>query len=154
VDAIAHLLGPKGKRSVPLSEFFLGYRKTAMCPGECMVALEFPLPAKSEKVALFKSSQRKDLDISSVNAAFRLRLDGKKKISDARIAFGGVAATPIRIARVEEALVGKTLTPELSDQAVALLQQEIQPISDLRGSSGMRRVLAGNFLRQFLNGAR
>lgn len=151
IDAVAHLLGPKGKRSVPLSEFFLAYRKTALRPGECMVALEFP--KESGKMALYKSSQRKDLDISNVNAAFRLKLD-KKKVSEARIAFGGVAATPLRIKKVEEALVGRELSAELSESAVAILQKEIQPLSDLRGSASFRRVLAGNFLRQFLNGAR
>jgi xanthine dehydrogenase small subunit len=152
LDAVAHLLGPKGKRAVPLSEFFLGYRKTALRPGECMVALEFPLPAKNEKLALYKSSQRKDLDISAVNAAFRLRFEGKK-ISEARIVLGGVAATAVRLASVEAALLGRSLSSELSETAVALLQKEIHPISDLRGSAALRRVLAGNFLRRFLRAA-
>jgi xanthine dehydrogenase small subunit len=153
VDATAHLLGPRGKRVLPLSEFFLAYRKTAIRPGECMVALEFPLPAKNEKLALYKSSQRKDLDISAVNAAFRLRFEGKK-IAEARIVLGGVAATAVRLPKVEAALLGKSLSPELAESAVALLQKEIQPLSDLRGSAALRRVLAGNFLRQFLQGAK
>jgi xanthine dehydrogenase small subunit len=153
MDCTAHLLGPKGKRTVPLSGFFLGYRKTALGPGECMIALEFALPLKSEKIALYKTSQRKDLDISAVNAAFRMRLKGKK-VSAVRIAYGGIAATPLRIESVEKALMGQELSSSIEEQAVLLLQKAINPVSDLRGSSAFRRVIAGSFLRQFIGNCR
>lgn len=149
MDGVAHLLGPKGKRSVPLAEFFLGYRQTALKAGECMVAIEIDLPGKKEKIGLYKTSQRKDLDISAVNAAFRFSLE-KGKIRGARVAFGGVAEVPKRLIKVEEALEGSELGSALEERAVAILQKSINPLSDLRGTAAFRRVLAGNFLRQFL----
>lgn len=148
-DALLHTLGPRGKRKLPFGEFFLGYRKTALRPGECITAIEFPLEAKNEKIALYKASQRKDLDISAVNAAFRFSFMDKN-ITSAKIALGGVAATTIRLPKLEKFLAGKDLSSELTDKAAGLLQDEIRPLSDLRGSAAFRRVLAGNFLRQFL----
>ncbi|MBU6376830.1 MAG: FAD binding domain-containing protein, partial [Bdellovibrionales bacterium] len=97
---IVHVFSPKAKpsksiREIPIEKFFLGYRKTALKPGEFITAIEIEQPSKSETLVLKKVSQRKDLDISTVNAAFRLKFDSKReRILESRIAYGGVAATP------------------------------------------------------------
>ncbi len=152
-DAKLHLFSAKGKRSLAMKDFFLDYRKTAIKPGECVIGIEFPLLGKKEKISLYKASQRKDLDISAVNAAFRIKIDAGT-IREIRIALGGVAAIPLRLQKLEKFLEGKDLSPELAEKAVSLLQSEIKPLSDLRGSAAFRRVLAGNFLRQFFSECR
>jgi xanthine dehydrogenase small subunit len=148
-DAVVHVEGPRGKRKVPLAEFYLDYRKTALKKGELVRALEFTPPVAGERFAIYKVSERKDLDISCVNAGLRLRQDAKGLITEARVAFGGVAATPVRLKRTEKTLVGEAPSAALLTRATSVLQEEIQPISDVRGSSAFRRVLAGNLLKRF-----
>ncbi|MBC7691826.1 MAG: FAD binding domain-containing protein [Methylotenera sp.] len=147
--------GPRGKRSIPIEKFYLGYRKTALKPGEFISAIEFDLPKKTESLALYKVSQRKDLDISGVNAAFRITWsDAKKtKIREVRIALGGVGPTTLRLPRTEAALKGLTLKSDPNsmrlNEVVEILHSEMQPLSDLRGTSAFRRVLVENLFLKF-----
>lgn len=152
MDALVEIAGPKSKRSVPMEKFYLAYRKTALKAGEIVTGITIPAPGKEESLKCFKSSQRKDLDISAVNAAFRLcwEDDSRKKLKEARLAMGGVAATPLRLFRTEECLRGTELSSENILKALAVLQEEIHPIDDLRGSAAFRRILAENFLKTFL----
>ncbi|MGZ3672102.1 MAG: xanthine dehydrogenase small subunit [Bdellovibrionota bacterium] len=148
-NAVVKIAGPRGKRSVPLKDFYLGYRKTDLRKGELIAAIEFTLPAADELFALYKISERKDLDISCVNAGLALSLDAKGTIRGARLAFGGMAATPVRLTRTEKLLEGKAPSLELLGVAQASLQEELTPLSDVRGSSAFRRVLAANLLKRF-----
>jgi len=141
------ILGPKGKREVPIEKFFLGYRKTALKPGEWVSEIEIDIPAVNERLRLRKISQRKDLDISCVNLAMRYSPDR----NEIRLAFGGVAATPVRLPKTEKFLKGKTLSRELFPAVMGLMQSEISPQSDLRGSAAFRRVLAENLLEDCLS---
>lgn len=154
MDADVEIYGAKGARVVPLHKFYLGYRKTALKAGELITGISFMLPTAHEDVQLYKSSQRKDLDISAVNGAFRLVYSdaNRGEIQQARIAMGGIAATPVRLKKIEELLEGKALTPDLIRKVVEQLQKEITPLSDLRGSAAFRRVLAENYLTNFLKG--
>ncbi|MBS1962397.1 MAG: FAD binding domain-containing protein [Bdellovibrionales bacterium] len=149
--AVLHVVGPRAKRKIPLEKFYLGYRRTALKRGELIAAIEFDVPAATESLALFKTSQRKDLDISAVNAAFRIEWANRErtKIKSARIAFGGVAATPIRGFAAEKALAGKTPTPETLESALGALHGAITPMTDLRGTSAFRRVLVENLFAKF-----
>jgi xanthine dehydrogenase small subunit len=150
-DTVIHILGPKGRRAVPLEQFFVAYRKTALKPGELILSIEFSVPEKTESVSIQKVSERKDLDISSINAAFRVRWEnkGQRKIQDFRIALGGVAATPIRLAKTEKFLNGAKLDASTVERAAELVQSEIEPLSDVRGSAAFRRVLVDNVFRRF-----
>lgn len=153
-NATVLLHGPRGKRKLPLERFYLGYRKTALKPGEFITAIEFDVPKKDESVALYKTSQRKDLDISAVNAAFRVKWKtsgrGKpKRVAEIRLAMGGVAATPLRLRQTEKILQGKHLAPETFVKAVTTLHAEMNPLSDLRGTTAFRRVLVENFFHRF-----
>lgn len=148
-NTVVQVAGAKGRRKIPLERFFLGYRKTALKKGEFIVSFEFDLPGVAEVLSLKKVSQRKDLDISALNAAFRAEFAGQK-IKMLRIALGGVAAIPLRLKKTEKLLLGKSLSKELLDQAIDCLQAEINPLNDLRGSSAFRRILAENLLRGFL----
>jgi xanthine dehydrogenase small subunit len=149
LDAKVVLQSSKGERVLPLSRFFLAYRKTALERGELISHIRFNLPKKTQDVRFYKYSNRKDLDISAVNFAINVtwRDQDKKEILDIAIAVGGVAATPIRLHKTEEALK-KNLN---LDEAIKELHQEFFPLSDLRASSGYRHVLTENFLKQFFS---
>lgn len=149
-NAVKYLAGPTGIRAVPIDSFYLDYKKTALKKGEFIAFIEFEIPHKTERFSLYKSSQRKDLDISCVNAAFRLKFEDQN-ISNVRIALGGVGPIPLRIKTLEKFLLGKKIDQKLIDDSVGLLQKSISPISDLRGSAAFRFVTAENFLRKFFS---
>ncbi len=143
--------GKPKRRKISLGDFFLGYRKTALKAGEVITAIEFDLPKKNEYFRFYKTSQRKDLDISCVNAAVWMKFGPKNRIAEARIALGGVAATPLRLRETEKHLRGKLPSPGLWDESIGHIQSEITPLSDLRGSAIYRRVLAENIVRSLVH---
>jgi xanthine dehydrogenase small subunit len=138
-------------RKVPMSEFFLGYKKLALKPGELITGVEIPLTSQTKAVRLFKTSQRKDLDISAVSAALAVEQKKTGEITNASLAFGGIAATPVRLTKVEDFLLGKKPTRDLIDSASKILGDDIHPISDVRGTSGFRRVLADQIFHQYMH---
>jgi xanthine dehydrogenase small subunit len=149
LDGEAELVGPAGARFVPMASFFTGYRQTALAADELLAAVHLrPLPASARRGA-YKVSRRRELDISAVSAAFVVEEEGGV-VCRARLAFGGVAATPIRATDAESALVGRPLADALED-AVAALPAQVQPIDDHRGSAWFRRTLAANLLRGFVD---
>ncbi len=142
LGATLTLASTRGTRDVALDEFFLGYRKTALGKDEVIVKLALPRLGADETFFCDKVSKRRDQDISTVAAAYRLRIrDGR--VVEARIGFGGMAATPVRAVGIEKALV-----EEGFDAAVAAVPQEFQPIDDWRGSGGYRVRVAANLLRR------
>jgi xanthine dehydrogenase large subunit len=153
LDARLQLASRRGTRELPLDEFFLGYRKTALQPGEIVLGIEIPhAPAGTSRRADFlKVSKRRELDISIVAAAFVADLDARGHVLRARLAYGGVAATPVRARRAEAALIGRRLEEALDDVA-ALLDGEFQPIDDVRGRAGYRRGLVAGLFEKFVRG--
>lgn len=137
------------KRSIPITKFFLGYKKLAIKPFELIYKVEIPLGTQIENLKLYKSSQRKDLDISAVGAAFRVATNKSGLVTDAALALGGVAATPTRLPQVEKLLLGKTISEDLVAECADALNSSIKPLSDVRGTSGFRRVLATNMLKLY-----
>ncbi|MCK6529616.1 xanthine dehydrogenase small subunit [Myxococcota bacterium] len=138
-----------GRRRLPLQDFFLGYRRTALAPGEVMEAVDWLHPGPGWRVSAFKVSKRRELDISAVCAGCAVRLDGEGRIAEARLAFGGMAAIPRRASRTEAALLGRPFGEEAIEAAIPFLDEDFQPISDHRGSAWYRRTVAGNLLRGF-----
>jgi xanthine dehydrogenase small subunit len=147
LNARVEVIGPKGKHEIPLSEFFLAYRKVKLTPGEVITGLKFPLPEKNTTLRFFKNANRKDLDISAVNLAIRVDWKDEQKsgIKDIMIAGGGVAATPLRFKLTEESLK----RGDKIEDALKVMHTEFSPLSDLRASSAYRRVLVENFMRRF-----
>jgi xanthine dehydrogenase small subunit len=143
------VLGPNGERVIPMEKFFLAYRKTSLSHGELITHIRFKLPEKDSSIKFFKYSNRKDLDISAVNFAIHVEWDSnnKKKIKDITIAAGGVAATPLRFVKTEEALKKNFNI----DEGVKELHREFKPISDLRASGAYRHVLLENYFRKFFS---
>ncbi len=140
-------------RFVPLDQFFLDYRKTALEPDEIIVEVRIPKPFP-EIQRFFKVSKRRMDDISTVAAGFVLDLDPRGLVARARLAYGGVAATPKRATRTETSLVGKRLTAESVARGRSLLAAEFSPIDDHRGSGAYRRAMVLRLYDKFFDEVR
>lgn len=137
-----------GTRRIAVEDFFRGYRQTALHPGEFLARIEIPLPAPGEMFATYKVSKRMEQDISAVCGAFRLLLrDGR--VDDIRIAYGGMAAVPKRAVATEQTLVGRPWSRASVAAAMAALDGELSPITDMRASAAYRRLVARNLLLRF-----
>lgn len=142
------LLGAAGERVLALEDFYLGYQQKDLQAGEFVAALRIPLPRAGMRFRTYKLAKRFDQDISAVCAAFAITLDGDT-VASARIAFGGMAATPKRAAGAEAALNGQPWTEAAMRAAMAALAQDYAPLSDMRASSAYRMAAAQNLLRRF-----
>ncbi len=147
MDAQVELVGPKGARFVNMNQLYTGYKQMDMSPDELIVRVHIPVPQSDETVKLYKVSKRKHLDISAFTAAVRIKREGRM-IKKAAIAYGGVAATVVRLPKTEAFLQGKPFDLETLTQAGETARSEITPISDVRGSSDFRLVLAANILQK------
>ncbi len=138
----------KKQRSVLLQEFFIDYGKQDREPGDFVESINIPLPAKGDVFAAYKVSKRRDEDISAVCSAFKLRIsDGV--VSDAIIAFGGMAGIPKRASDVEAELIGKPWNEENVSKAKASFDKDFTPLSDWRASAEYRALIAKNLLQRF-----
>lgn len=145
LDATVVLTGPEGERRLPLSSFFKAYKQLDMKAGERIAALRFPRPPAGHFFHFEKVCKRKHLDIASVNSAAFLVMDGGK-IATARISAGGVSPVPLLLKETSRFLTGKAPDEAVLAGAQAIAQQEIAPISDIRGSAAYKRLL----LRQLI----
>ena len=140
------------RRELPLDQFYLGYQQTALEAGEFLQSVRVPLPNADLRFGVYKVSKRFDQDISAVCGAFAVQVDGsatRKTIADARIAFGGMAAVPLRARRAEAALIGHELNEATIETAAAELADDYSPISDMRASADYRLRVCGNLLKRF-----
>lgn len=133
------------KRFLPLREFFKGYKLLDLQPGELVHSLRFNLPGAGDHFNFEKVSKRVHLDIASVNTAIMVRVN-ERKIEQIFLSAGGVAPVPLYLANTCRFLSGKEISPEILLKANDILQEEISPISDIRGSAEYKRLL----LRQLL----
>ena len=139
------------RRTLPLETFFLDYGVQDRRPGEFIEAVVVPKVAKDCLFKIYKVSKRFDQDISAVCAGLAITVRGGE-VAEARIAFGGMAGTPRRARACEAFLVGKAWTLEAVRAAGHALDQDFQPISDMRASSDYRRRVAkGLLVRAFLD---
>jgi xanthine dehydrogenase small subunit len=135
-------------RRLALEQFYLGYQRQDLQPGEFLVSVTVPGPAPGQWVESYKVSKRFDQDISALCAAICVRVEDGQ-VAAARIAFGGMAAIPARARAAERALIGARWTSAAIDAAGSALAQDFQPLTDLRASSAYRLQVAGNLLRRF-----
>ncbi len=148
LDAQVELASAAGARTLPIAELFTGYRKTALRAGELIRAIVIPLPLP-DATRFYKVSKRIFDDISTVAAGFSLRLDADGTIRAARLAFGGVAATPARALEAENALIGEHWDRAAADKARALLAGAFQPLDDHRGSAQYRSAMVLSLFDKF-----
>jgi xanthine dehydrogenase small subunit len=149
LDARVHLASQRGRRTVPLSSFFIGYRRTVLAPDELIAAVEIPKPLP-EFVRFYKVAKRRMDDISTVAAGMAMDWDGKGKIARVRFTFGGVAAIPLRASAAEDAVLGQRWNDAAVERAQAALDRTLQPMSDHRGSAEYRLAVSKSLVAKFL----
>jgi len=136
------------RRTLALEDFFIDYGKQDRQPCDFVESIHIPFPQDEVHCAAYKISKRKDEDISSVCAGFSISLkDGV--VGEARLAFGGMAATPKRAPKAEEALRGNAWTEQTIRAAMAALAEDFSPITDWRSSAEYRAKVAANLLMRF-----
>jgi xanthine dehydrogenase small subunit len=136
-------------RELPLEDYFLAYGKQDRRPGEFVEAVTVAKPKPGQFYRVYKLSKRFDQDISALCAGISLTLDGKT-VTDACIAFGGMAATPKRAAAAEQAVTGKAFDEASVEAACVALATDFAPIDDMRASAAYRMASAQNLLRRAL----
>jgi xanthine dehydrogenase small subunit len=139
----------QASRELPLDEFFVGYRKTALGRGAFVERIRIPVPSPRRQFRVYKIAKRFDQDISAVCGAFSLDLT-QGRVDDIRICYGGMAATPKRARACEAALIGRVWSEAAIEAALPALNEDFAPISDMRASAAYRRLVAANLLRKFL----
>jgi len=129
------------KREIPLKELYLGYKTLAKESDEIISQIAFEIPPANAHFNFEKVSKRTHLDIASVNAALQLKTENNR-ILEAFAAAGGVAPIPFYLKETSAFLTGKEITPETIKAAAEVMQTEISPISDARGTANYKRLLA------------
>ncbi len=146
------LLSGEGARTLPLSEFFLDYRKTAARPGELVTAVSVQPLGGGGKSAYCKLQLRRAMAISVVSVAVALWMEGDR-CADAGIGMGAVAAVPCRAEAAAGALRGRSVGEGEIEAAAAAAREEARPIDDIRASADYRRRMCGVLVRRLLRKA-
>jgi len=139
LDSTISLKG-KSERDLKLRDLYKGYKQLDKTPDEIVTSVRFKLPGKNTRFNFEKVSKRTHLDIASVNSAARFEMDGDM-IREAHVSAGGVAPVPTYLANTCAFLAGKSLDHETVRQAIEVLNAEIAPISDARGTAEYKRLL-------------
>ncbi len=138
-------------RTLPLKEFYLDYKKLDKMESEIISRIIFDLPDMDSHFHFEKVCKRKYLDIASVNTAIQIRMSEGRIIKEIHCSMGGVGPIPLYLKNTVSFMTGKVLSSELIRESVDILQSEIKPISDARGSADYKRLLASQlFFSHFI----
>ena len=146
LDSSIRLQAGEQHRTVKLKDFYLGYKKMGRRPGEYLAAIEFEIPKRGVCFSFEKVSTRRNLDIASANTAASLAIDADGHIQTIHLSAGGVGPIPMYLHQTVRFLQGKVLNEQLLKEALAVMQEEVSPISDARGTADYKRQL----LRQLM----
>ena len=151
LDAVVVTRSKSGRREVPIEEFFVGYRKTALKPDELIEEVYFDALGQNDRGAYVKMGLREANAISIVDVAVVLRGRSlNNSFREVRIALGAVAPTVKRARRCEQELVNKALTTETIEKASARALDDAAPIDDIRGSAEYRKTVLVSLVFQAL----
>lgn len=154
LDGEIDVVGSSGTRTVPASGFFESYFTTVLAPDELVREVRLHLPNGGRTGSTYLELARRHGDFALAGVGALLTLDGGGIIADARVVLIGVRDTAVRSAAAEGVLRGSAPSEELFAGAAAAVQDEIDPVSDVHGSSGYRRHLAEVLVRRALGRAR
>lgn len=146
LNAQLHLTNGNEKRIVALQNFYKGYKILNKQPGEIIEKISFELPAANDLFNFEKVCKRTCLDIASVNTAIYLKMKGGKFIT-AGISAGGVGPIPTYLLKSSEFLKGKEISATLVQDLINIVQTEIAPISDARGTEEYKRLLLSQLIK-------
>ena len=148
-DAVCRISGPEGERSVPLEEFLIGPKQTALGPGDLLVSLHLPPPTGRAAGVYQKLRMAKGGHLGLVNAAVLAQI-GDESGANWRIALGAVGPRPFRAHKAEAALQHGRGAPDAATirTAAALAQEAAEPIDDLRATAAYRRAMVTVLVRR------
>jgi len=155
LSATLTLASANATRTLPLSAFFTGYRKTTLAKDEIVKCVTIPRKPKlgvRRVAASYKVSKRREMDISIVAASFAVDLDDKNVVVAARLAYGGVAATPALAVKAEAELVGKPWDEATLRAVSPVLRSEFSPLDDVRSGKDFRAELVASLFEKFFRG--
>jgi carbon-monoxide dehydrogenase medium subunit len=153
-SAVCNLIGPKGKRKVPVVDFCTGPGRNVLEPGEILVSLQVPGIRKNTGAHYQRFIPRNEMDIAVVGVSSHVVLANRgKEFKEARIALGAVGPTPIFASAASEGLTGQAVSDEAIAVAAAAAQSVATPISDMRGPAEFRTHLVGVLVKRTLAGA-
>jgi carbon-monoxide dehydrogenase medium subunit len=147
-DAIVHATGIAGARTIPIREWFVGNKRTVLPPDEIVTGVTIRLPMCGHGAAYVKLGRYRGEDLAQASVAV-VSLPGNAY----RIAFGAVAATPVRAQRIEAVLEGRELDQSAVDAAKGLVPEETSPITDVRASQEYRELMLPIMLERGLRAA-
>ncbi len=152
--AVVTIVGPEGVRKIPLNEFFTGPGRTVLKSDELILNFSFSAQQAGQGSAFEKLGKRKALAISIVNAASFIAVDEDQTVTQARIALGSVAATPLRITAAENILIGRKLTDNVIVEAAKTAADSVKPIDDVRSEADYRKKMAAVLTQRALENSR
>lgn len=144
--------GPNKDRVIKIEDFFLGVKKTSLEPGEIVTGIVIPPLKENEAAAYIKHAVRKAMDLAIIGVAVKIKVE-EGICTDAKIALGAVATTPIRAPKAEAALIGKPLTDEAIVKASEEAMASCDPISDIRASKEYRKDMVRVFTKRAIRQA-
>ena len=148
LGAQVHVAGTGAGRVVPLDAWFAGPRQTTIRPGELVTHVTVPLPDPGHGAAYARLSRTRGEDLAQASVAVVVEPEHRY-----RVAFGAVAPTPVRAGRIEALLQGRDLLPDVVDAVVALVAEEVRPITDVRATARYRLRMCEVMLRRALAAA-
>ena len=150
VDAQVDIVSSQGSRFLPLSDFVLGNRQTALRHGEILRSVRIPRLASTCRSSFFKLGARRYLVISITMVAMVIDIAGDGTISDLRVSVGACSAKAQRLTRLEHDLAGRMLTPSLTELVKESHMQELSPIDDFRATGEYRNEAALVIVRRLI----
>ena len=151
LEAEIEIEGPRGKRKVPVQQFFLGFLTTALDQGELVTGIVLP-PGPAKAATRFEKLARVEGDFATASVAVVLSLD-TGRVTSARLALGGCGSVPIRSIEAEQSIVGQAPSDTLLKQAGELLAAAADPIDDVRGSAAYRRTIIPGLVARAIRAA-
>jgi xanthine dehydrogenase small subunit len=148
LDASVNIAGAGGRGVIPLSTFFTGRRRSCLRSGEMITSIDIPKPLP-RLLRFYKVSKRRSDDISTIAAAMAVDLDASGHVGRARFAFGGVAATPVRVVDAEHAVTGCAWNAAAVNKVQRVLDRTLKPMSDHRGSAAYRLEVSKRLVERF-----
>ncbi len=151
MEASLTLEGPGGNRKVPIEDFFKGPGQTCIEAPEILTTIRIPPSSEVTNMAFLKLG-RVSTDIAIVNAAVCLTM--KKKVCvKCRVAVGAVAPVPLRLRSVEKVIEDQEISPELLNRVGKIVEEEVNPITDVRSTEEYRRTMSGVLVKRAIKEA-
>jgi carbon-monoxide dehydrogenase medium subunit len=147
MNAELNVMGPQGKRVLPLEDFFLGPGATALQPAEIVTSVRVPLPPSGSGAAYLHLSARGRIDCSAASAGVSLTLKNAR-VSTVRIFIGACGPTPLRMPKAEAQLINRKVTKTIAEKAGLKASGESKPISDVRANEDYRSKMVAVLVKR------